>query len=54
MGQGPATPFKKTGLRIGAPKQGAWVRSLERELDSTCHNEDPAMPLRPGQPNKYS
>ena len=30
------------------PKQGAWVRSLERELDSTCHNEDPAMPLRPG------
>lgn len=30
------------------PKQGAWVRPLERELDSTCHNEDPAMPLRPG------
>jgi len=26
------------------PVHGAWVRSLVRELDSTCHNEDTVQP----------
>ena len=27
-------------LSLSLPTQGAWVRSLVRELDPTCHNED--------------
>ena len=26
------------------PMQGAWVRSLVRELDPTCHNQDLVQP----------
>ena len=38
------------------PIQGAQVRSLVRELDPTCCNEDERSrvpQLRPAQPNKY-
>ena len=31
-------------LSLSLPTQGAWVRSLVRELDPTCHNEHVVQP----------
>jgi len=38
----PGGPVAKTVL----PRQGAWVQSLVRELDPTCHNERSHMSQR--------
>ena len=39
-------PWWSSGWDSVLPMQGAWVRSLVRELRSTCPSQDPAQPKR--------